>query len=145
MTKIPESAETSSEVKANLCGRYMNICIEHLVKLAIFDSPQNVNCWREEIYASHLQIFKLKKDKKFPNYKHIFNTICENHYTNILDDIIDTVIKTEPELKFKLSFMVNEDAITPIESYIMWLAKQLSTKRKINKQDCFNKFEEVGL
>lgn len=123
----------------------MNTCIEHLVKLAIFDSPQNANHWREEVYTSCLQIFKLKEDKKFPNYKHIFNIIWEDHYSDILDDIIDTVIKSESELKFKSNFMVNEDAITPIESYIMWLAKQFSTKRKISKQDCFNKLEELGL
>ena len=144
MTKIPEFAETLSEVKTDLRGRYMNTCIEHLVKLAIFDSPQNVNHWRTEVYASYPQISKLKKDKRFPSYKLIFNTVWD-HYSDILDNIIDTVIKDEPKLKFKPNFMVNEDIITPIESYIMWLAKQFSIKGKIDKQDCFNKLEELGL
>ena len=65
MVNIPEFAETLSEVKTDLRGRYMNTCIEHLVKLAIFDSPQNIKHWWTEVYASYPQISKLKKIRKF--------------------------------------------------------------------------------
>lgn len=144
MVKIPEFAETLKEVKTDLRGRYMTTCIEHLVKLAIFDSPQNVNHWRTEVYASYPYISKLKKDKKFPSYKLIFNTVWD-HYGDILDNIIDTVTKKESKVKLKPNINIDKDVIVPIKHYITWLAEQLSKQGKIDKQECLEKLKEIGL
>lgn len=144
MVKIPEFAETLSEIKTDLRGRYMTTCIEHLVKLAILDSPRNRNHWRGEVYAAVHDIRKLKKTHKYPKASLIFDTVW-NAYGDDLDKFIDTAIKEEPEEKLKENIKDADDIIKPIYSYIMWLSLELSKNGKISRQDCINKLIEIGL
>lgn len=144
MIKIPEFAESLKEIKTDLRGRYMNTCIEHLVKLAIFDSPRNKSHWRSEVYASYPRISKLRKNNKFPDYKTIYDTAWD-HYCDILDGIVEDVLKDEPNEMLKPNLDVNKNVTEPVRKYISWLASCFSKQGRINKQDCFAKLEELGL
>lgn len=141
MIKISEFAESLKEI---MRGRYMNTCIEHLIKLAIFDSPRNKNRWRSEVYASYPRISKLRSNNEFPDYKTIYDTVW-NHYCDILNGVIDDVLKDEPDEKLKDNINVDEDIIKPIKQYVSWLADHFSKQGKIDKQACFDKLEELGL
>lgn len=63
--QIPEFAKNLSEIKSDLSGGRVTICIEHLIKLAIFQTSQNKNHWRTEVYASFHSIPKVKGSNKF--------------------------------------------------------------------------------
>lgn len=142
--KTSEFAVSLSELKSDLRGRYMTTCIEHLVKLAVLNSPRNINHWRSEVYAAVHSINKLKKDNKYPKASVIFDTVW-NAYGDDLDKFIDTAIKEEPNEKMKSNIKDADDIIKPVYNYVMWLSLELSKHGKINRQDCFNKLEEIEL
>ena len=58
--------------------------IKHLIKLIIFDSPNNNNHWKQEVYALFNNIPKQNKNNKFPSSQYIYNTIW-NYYGDRLD------------------------------------------------------------
>lgn len=141
--KISEFAETMKDIRNRLVDGTATTMIEHLVKLIILDSPENINHWRQEIFSGLHEIPKQKKNNKYPTSQFIFDVIW-NYYSDDLDKYVDFVIKEEPNEKLKDN-IESEDILEPIYSYVLWLAVRLSKYGKVESVDVHNKLKELGL
>lgn len=141
--QIAEFADSLSEIKSDLRGKYMNTCIKHLLKLYLFPNSQNKNHWRIEVYASFNKIAKLKENNKYPKPELIFSTIW-NHYSDILVNFVEDIFEEESDEEVIVT-VTGFEAEIKLRQYIEWLSNQLGTKGSITKSEVYSKLEEIGL
>lgn len=138
---VPEFARNRKEVMVELTGRYMTECIEHLLKLALYPLSINKNYWRQEVYTCFNKMPKLESTKRYPTYQFIYETIW-NTYGDDLDKYIDIVLKEEQNETIRTD---DFDIYEAVHSYIKYLSEQLSFKGVLDRQETYNKLEELGL
>lgn len=141
--QIAEFADSLSEIKSDLRGKYMNTCIKHLLKLYLFSDSQNKNHWRVEVYASFNKVAKLRGNNKYPKPELIFNTIW-NHYSDILVNFVEDIFDEEPNEELTTT-ITGFEAENKLKQYIKWLSNQLGTKGSVTKSEVYSKLEEIGL
>lgn len=143
MYKVSEFAKTTKDIKQLLGGGSMTTCIEHLVKLAILDSPQNVNHWRQEVYASMHELPKLKSTGKYPTSDWIYQQIWD-YYGDDLAKYFDIAIKEELGVNLKANVTADK-IVEPLSEYISWLSTNLSNQGKIDRESSYTKLKSLGL
>ena len=143
MIRIQEFAENLKNLKVYLTGRYMTACIEHLIKLAIFDSSNNINHWRQEVYANFHNISKQKSNNKYPKAEFMLKTIW-NYYGDDLEKYVKFVIEEEKDEKIKTDVTI-KDVTDKIYEYILWLVVNLSLYGEVKSTDVYDKLKELGL
>lgn len=147
MYRVQEMAENRKAIKDRLISYKTKEMIEHLIRLIIFDSPNNRNHWRGEVYGLLNDIPLMKHNKRPPDKNFIFQTIWD-YYGDRLDYLTESVLRQEPKEKLKENKKISDFAdeiITKVKDYILWLSKQLSIKTELSKDEVYNKLEELGL
>lgn len=146
MIHIQEMAENRKEVTKILRGNDVEKTIEHIIRLVILDSPQNINHWKTEVYSNFHNLPLMKHNKRPPDRKFIFNTIWD-YFGDRLNYSIDSVIRQEPEekLKDKSNYELANEVYTKVLAYIDWLAKELSEKTRVTNQEVYTELSNLGL
>ena len=145
MYKVAEFAANLKDFKQEIVGGKVTTCVDHLVKLAIFDSPKNQNHWRQEVYAAFHNIPLLKKTKKYPNPDWMLKFIWD-WYGDNLESFISCAIREEPEEKLKLNDTTILDCVTSsVYNYFSWLVEQLCKKGEVTSTEVYAKLDRLGL
>lgn len=140
--QVSEFAKNLNEIKSDLSGGRVTICIEHLIKLAMFQNSQNKNHWRTEVYASFHSIPKVKGSNKFMKPQDIFDCIWHS-CGDMLDNYVDCVLKDEQNEIVTTDNL--KEVYNKVMRYIRWLSNKLGNKGIIDSQSVYNKLEELEL
>ena len=140
--QISEFVKNLSEIKSDLSGGRVTICIEHLIRLAVFQNSQNKNHWRTEVYASFHSIPKIKGNNKLMKPQDIFDCVWHS-CGDMLDAYVECILKDEPNEIVTTSDL--NEVTNKVLRYIRWLANKLGTKGVIDSQSVYNKLEELEL
>lgn len=147
MIYIQEMAESRKVIKDKLIDTKMRELIEHLIRLIVFDSPNNKNHWRGEVYGLFNNIPRMKHNKQPPDKNFMFQTIW-NWYGDRLDFLTKSVFRQEPNKKLKENKSSKDFAIeieTKVKSYISWLTDRLSKTTEVNKSEVYAELDSLGL
>lgn len=118
--------------------------IEHLIRLAVFDSPDNKNHWRTEVYSLLNAVPLMKHNKRPPDKKFMFNAIW-SYYGDNLVNLTKSVFKQEPNEKVKQAQNTATDIEIKVKAYIDWLTTELSKTASVDKNDVYAELDALGL
>lgn len=139
MKLIFEFAEHKKEIYRQLADRRQEF-ITHMLCLYFFPNDDSVNHWMKEIHALYSDIPKYKHSNKYPSADYIYDAIfgnVEDVFYDSFSSKIDVVSSKEDR---DVEHWYTDDVVNCfeiIQTYTLWLSKQLSTKGSVNRLDCF--------
>jgi hypothetical protein len=150
---LQEMSFAKDEVMHKLT-RYEDTIFTHLLKLFYFrDFPEYFNNWSITVYKSAFRVHKIKKTNgkdKRPDAEDIYEWMWgdaedsfDEHHRGILKDFNN---KSDPEyqdLPYVHAGGDVEGAGLFIKNYHLWLARQLSSKGEVSKDDVQDKIKEL--
>lgn len=139
--KIFEMANSLKNIKDNL-DNMSAVVLEHLAKLAILDSPQNKNHWRQEVYNFLHRTQKIKGTNKYPNSKIIFDSTWGRNGDSFEDVFIRLALTEYKDIPVKSYDIKNitENA----KQYFKWLSEKLGENPVISSNEIYTKLNELG-
>lgn len=111
---------------------------DHLIKIFLFESSNNINHWIDEVYSFVNRCPKFAHNNKYPDKRFISKAL--NIYLDNLPNICESIQKDYPNYIVKRSY---EEVSIMINEYIDWLACQLSTKGVVARTDVVSKLSEM--
>lgn len=116
-TNLVEMARDRSDAK-RIVTEASDVAMEHLLKLFVFNSPENTSHWCTEIDAALVRIFriKLKQNKKRPDWQNLYNWFvfdASQHYNEEwIDEFVSfskyTDYKDVPLNEYDKEFVLNK-------------------------------------
>lgn len=143
MITVSEMAENHKEVVKILRSSSVEELVKHIIKLVLFDSPQNKNHRKTEVYSNFHDLPLMKHNKRPPDERLIFDTIW-NYFGDRLNYITDAVIREKSNEKIRHTIS-NKQIYAYVLAYIRWLSKELSIKTTVSKQEVYDKLDSLGL
>lgn len=141
-TKIAEMSQPWIDIETKLVNQAVTV-LGPIVKLMIFDSPENYNHWRGEIAGNLKQVPKLKGKNVLPNADKMYKAIYDSLYDEI-EYFIKGALKEETELKVK-NYKI-EDIQEVFVSYFKWVTSVLSKEARITDNNrVYIKLDELGV
>ena len=112
-------ADSQAEIYRDIRSK-SSIVIEHLIKVFMYPDSDDLNHWKQEIYAAMSRVPKLKRTKKYPESKNILK-----YSWNIWKDSIDDMIQVI-ENDYGSSNIDSNTIYNKIYKYLNWLADELT-------------------
>lgn len=113
---------------------------EHLAKLYLFPTSDNVNHWRGEVYSFLHIVPKLRHNKKFPDARFIFNEISA--YADTCDSMMKAVESMESsESVVRSDSKELEEMLT---KYFRWIASELSSNGAVTTYAVYSELDQLG-
>lgn len=135
---IRSMSESQTEVYRRVSDQAVNI-LEHLIKVIEYPDAQEVNHWKQEIYAFLNDVKKLRGTNKLPKSKLIFKGLSVSN--DMIDKFIGRVHRTNKGLRSR-----NLDTsviLKCVEEYQHWLADSLSKEGLVDPDDVYSKIDEI--
>jgi hypothetical protein len=138
-----------------LLTQYEGTTFTHLLKLFYFrDFPEYFNNWSVAVYKSAFFVHKVKKahgKDKWPDAEDIYAWLWANPWGDMFDAMHSGTLKdfnnkSDPEyqnLPYVHAGGDEEQAESFLKDYFIWLARQLSSKGKVSKDDVQDKIKEL--
>ena len=130
-----------------------NVREDHFLKLYFYPQAENEKRgWMQSVYASCNRSYTLSNTKRLPPFKLILDLTWGEDFSDTLDDPLEVAqaiknIKHEvteyPSLFEPFREEWGVDFYNKFKDYHIWLAGQLSKVKRLNREECFAKIEEL--
>lgn len=114
-----------------------------LAQLYLFETAQDRNHWKKEVWSNFNQMKRLKSNNKLPSAKFIYQSSWEPN-SDCVGDAVKWAINHDESLSPRDDIKLNE-LHTIMQEYFEWLSIKLSNSIYLDSGEVYNKLDELGL
>lgn len=139
--KIQEFAYSLSKAEKEITSSSQESFF-HIIKLLIFNSPENYNHWRKEVWSNFHDVPLLKGKNRYPEANFIYKCIWRRNGDRI-PDIIKYLKKSEAGLPLKDYDISHIESV--LSKYFKWLSKKLEEDGLVASTEIYAELDKLGV